>query len=306
MDVNKALELIQRKLYDWMRDFIRMLPNLLLATLVLVVGFYFSKIISRFARKTFNRFSHGAIITNLFGSFVYIFCIGITIFIALSILGLDKALTSMLAGAGIAGLAFAFAFQDIAANFMSGILITLRRPLRVGDVVKVQDYMGKVQTVNLRDTVVMTFQGQMVIIPNKEVLQNPIENFSLLGKRRMDLGVGVSYGEDLQTVKDLTLEAVSSIPGLSPGDPISFFYEAFADSSINFTIRIWVATPEQPDYLRVRSEAIQKIKKAYDEAGITIPFPIRTLDFGIKGGQTLSEMPLQFAGHNSEEASHNS
>lgn len=305
MDVNKAFELIQRKLYDWMRDFIRMLPNLLLATLVIVIGFYLSKIISRFARKTFNRLSHGAVITNLFGSFVYIFCIGITLFIALSILGLDKALTSMLAGAGIAGLAFAFAFQDIAANFMSGILITLRRPLRVGDVVKVKDYLGKVQTVNLRDTVIMTFQGQMVIIPNKEVLQNPIENFSLSGKRRMDLTVGISYGEDLQAVKDTTLKAVSSISGLSAGDPITFFYEEFADSSINCSLRIWVATPEQPDYLRVRSEAIQKIKQAYDETGITIPFPIRTLDFGIKGGQTLGEMPLQFAEQNGKKASHN-
>lgn len=301
MDVNKALELIQRKLYDWMREFIRMLPNLMLATLVIVVGFYLSKVISRFARKTFNRLSHGAVITNLFGSFVYIFCIGVTIFIALSILGLDKALTSMLAGAGIAGLAFAFAFQDIAANFMSGILITLRRPIRVGDVVKLKDYMGKVQTVNLRDTVVMTFQGQMVIIPNKEVLQNPIENYSLLGKRRMDITIGVSYGEDLEKVKALTLEAVASIEGLSPGDATTFFYEEFADSSINFSLRIWVSTPEQPDYLRVRSEAIQKIKQAYDKAGITIPFPIRTLDFGIKGGQTLSEMPLQFAGHNGTE-----
>jgi small conductance mechanosensitive channel len=306
MDINKALELIQRKLYDWMRDFIRMLPNLLLAALVIVVGLYLSKFISRFARKTFNRLSHGAVITNLFGSFVYIFCIGVTLFIALSILGLNKALTSMLAGAGIAGLAFAFAFQDIAANFMSGILITLRRPIRVGDVVKVKDYMGKVQTVNLRDTVVMTFQGQMVIIPNKEVLQNPIENFSLLGKRRMDLMVGVSYGENLQKVKDLTLEAVSSISGLSPADPITFFYEEFADSSINFSIRIWVATPEQLEYLRVRSESIQKIKQTFDEAGVTIPFPVRTLDFGIKGGQTLSEMPLQFAGQNGKEATHNS
>ncbi|MBB1286056.1 mechanosensitive ion channel [Flavisolibacter sp. BT320] len=306
MDVNKALELIQRKLYDWMRDFIRMLPNLLLATLVIVVGLYLSKFISRFARKTFNRLSHGAVITNLFGSFIYIFCIGITLFIALSILGLNKALTSMLAGAGIAGLAFAFAFQDIAANFMAGILITLRRPIRVGDVVKIKDYMGKVQTVNLRDTVVMTFQGQMVIIPNKEVLQNPIENFSLLGKRRMDLTVGVSYGEDLQKVKNLALEAVSSISGLSPGEPITFFYEEFADSSINFSIRIWVATPEQPEYLRVRSEAIQKIKQAFDETGITIPFPIRTLDFGIKGGRTLGEMPLRFADQNAKEATHNS
>lgn len=300
MDFEKALELINRKLYTWSREFVRMLPNLLLAVLILLVGLYLSKLIKRFAIKVFSRLSHGSVITNLFGSFVYLTCIGITFFIALSVLQLDKALTSLLAGAGIVGIALAFAFQDIAANFMSGILITIRRPLRVGDIIKVKDYMGKVYAINLRDTVVLTFQGQMVIIPNKEVLQNPIENFSLLGRRRMDLSVGVSYGENLEKVKLVTLQAVSGISGLSANDNITFFYEAFGDSSINFTLRIWVATTEQTDYLRVRSEAIINIKQAYDKAGITIPFPIRTLDFGIKGGQSFDEVSLSISSKNDQ------
>ncbi|HET7898592.1 MAG TPA: mechanosensitive ion channel family protein, partial [Flavisolibacter sp.] len=283
MDINNALELIQRKLTVWLQQLIKMLPNLMLAVLVIIAGLYVSKIVSRFARKVFSRLSHGVVITNLFGTFIYLTCVGVTLFAALSILKLDKALTSLLAGAGIVGIALAFAFQDIASNFMSGMLLIVRKPLRVGDVVKVKEYMGKVQNITLRDTVVMTFQGQMVIIPNKDVLQNPIENFSLLGKRRMDLTVGVSYGEDLEKVKDVTLQACAGIKGLSPNDPTTFFYQEFADSSINFTLRIWAATPEQPDYLRVRSEAITCIKKAYDDAGISIPFPIRTLDFGIKG-----------------------
>lgn len=181
---------------------------------------------------------------------------------------------------------------------MSGMLIIIRKPLRIGDVVKIKDYMGKVHAINLRDTVVLTFQGQMVIIPNKDVLQNPIENFSLLGKRRMDLTVGVSYGEDLQKVKDITMNACAGIEGLSAEDATTFFYQEFADSSINFTIRLWAATPNQPDYLRVRSEAITRIKKAYDDAGIMIPFPVRTLDFGIKGGQPLSDMPVRVANLN--------
>ena len=277
MDLTKALELIESKLINWLRVLVRMLPNLLLAVLVIVIGIYLSKIIRNFSRKMLDRLSHGRIITNLFSSFIYITCIGITLFAALSILGLDKALTSLLAGAGIAGLALAFAFQDIAANFMSGILITMRRPLRVGDIVKIKDYMGKVHAINLRDTVLQTFQGQMVIIPNKDVSQNPIENFSLLGKRRVDLTIGISYGDDLEKVKEVTLQAVSSIAGLSPQDKTMFYFESFADSSINYSLRLWAATPEQPDYLRVQSEAIMKIKKAYDEAGITIPFPIRTL-----------------------------
>lgn len=214
-------------------------------------------------------------------------------FACLSILKLDKAVTSILAGAGIAGLALAFAFQDIAANFMSGILITNRKPLRVGDIVKLKDYMGKVTAVNLRDTVVQTFQGQLVIIPNKDVSQNPIENFSLLGRRRMDLTVGVSYGEDLEKVKQRTMDAVRDIPGLAPDQETTFFYTEFADSAINYTLRIWVISPEQPEYLRVQSEAIMRIKKAYDEAGILIPFPIRTLDFGINGGKALEEVAIK-------------
>ena len=101
MDINKALALIQRTLYEWVRDFVRMLPNLLLATLVVVLGFYLSKRIKQLSRKAFHKLSHGAVITDLLASFIYIACIGVTLFIALNILNLDKALTSLLAGAGI-------------------------------------------------------------------------------------------------------------------------------------------------------------------------------------------------------------
>ena len=297
MDINKAYHLIIDKLTTWLRDLITMLPNFGLAILVVVLGFLLSGFVRRMSEKMIRRFGHVSALTHLLSSIIYIISIGVTIFIALSILQLDKAVTTILAGAGIVGLALAFAFQDIAANFMSGIFIAFRRPLRVGDIVKIKEYMGKVETINLRDTVLRTFQGQLVIIPNKEVFQNPIENFSLLGKRRMDITIGVSYGDDLEKVKEITLDAVKDINGLA-SDPVTFFYSEFADSSINFTLRLWVATPEQPDFLRVRSEAIMKVKKAYDNNEIVIPFPIRTLDFGIKGGATLSEMPIHFNNNN--------
>jgi small-conductance mechanosensitive channel len=213
----------------------------------------------------------------------------------LSILQLDKAVTSILAGAGIIGLALAFAFQDIAANFISGIFISFRRPVHIGDIVKIKDYMGKVEEINLRDTVIRTFQGQMVIIPNKDVFQSPIENFTLLGKRRIDLTIGVSYGDDLQKVEDITLEALKDIKGLCTEEQATLFYKEFGDSSINFVLRLWVSSTSQPDFLRLGSEAIKRIKKAYDENDIMIPFPIRTLDFGIKGGVPLGDVHLNGA-----------
>jgi len=182
----------------------------------------------------------------------------------LSILKLNTAVTSILAGAGIIGLALAFAFQDIAANFISGIFISFRRPLRVGDIVKVKDYMGKVEEINLRDTILRTFQGQTVIIPNKEVFQNPIENFSRLGKRRIDLWIGVSYGEDLEKVKQVTLQTLKGMKNLSSHDEITLFYQEFGGSTINFMLMLWADSPEQIIYLQVRSQAIMLLKKATD------------------------------------------
>jgi len=295
MDINEAYRLIMQKLTTWVHGFIKLLPNILISAIILVVGFFIAKKIRKVAAKLIGKVSPNQTLNNLFSSIVYIFLLGVTLFIVLSVLNLDKAVTSILAGAGIAGLALALAFQDIAGNFISGIFISIRKPLHVGDVVKIKDYMGKVEEINLRDTVVRTFQGQMVIIPNKDVFQNPIENYSLLGKRRFDLSVGVSYGDDLQKVIDVTLAAVKDIEGLAQDDETTMFYQQFGDSSINFVIRLWVNTAHQPEFLKVGSDAIIKIKKAYDENNIMIPFPIRTLDFGIKGGIALKDMPVHIS-----------
>lgn len=295
MDINKAYKLILQKLIFWLHSFIQLLPNILLAAIILVIGFFLAKKIKILAAKLIARISKNRTLDNLFTSIVYIFFIGIVIFIVLSVLHLSTAVTSVLAGAGIFGLAIAFAFQDIASNFISGVFLSFRRPLHVDDIVKIKDYMGKVEEINLRDTVIRTFQGQMVIIPNKDVFQNPIENYSLLGKRRIDLTIGVSFGDDLEKVKKVTLEAVKNIEGLSKEDEPTLFYKEFGDSSINFILRLWVNCPDQPVYLNVGSEAIMRIKKVYDENDIMIPFPIRTLDFGIKGGIPLNEMNLKVA-----------
>lgn len=293
MELNEAYKLISDKLILWARGLIKLLPNIALAAIILVLGFYLAKILRNVLRKLMRKVIKNETLDNLFSSLIYLFLLGIVIFTALSVLELDKAVTSILAGAGIIGLALAFAFQDIAANFMSGIFLSLRKPLHIGDIVKINEYMGKVEEINLRDTVIRTYQGQLVIIPNKDVFQNPIENYSLLGKRRVDIKIGVSYGEDLERVKEITINAVKDIEGLTVDDKVTLFYTEFGDSSINFTIRLWIRLSEQINFLEVQSQSIIRIKKAYDANDIMIPFPIRTLDFGIKGGVSLSEMKTE-------------
>lgn len=300
MDVGSFYELISNKLTLWVQELIKMLPNIFLAAVVLVTGIFTARKLRDLSAKLLTKVSKNKTLNSLFESVIYMFLIGIIIFISLSILQLDKAVTSILAGAGIIGLALAFAFQDIAANFICGIFISLRKPINIDDIVKIKDYMGKVNNINLRDTVMHTFQGQIVIIPNKDVFQNPIVNYTMLGKRRFDLNIGISYGEDLERVKEITLEAVKGIDGLAEGEETTFYYEGFGDSSINFIIRLWAKSPEQAIWLKVGSEAIMKIKKAYNENDIVIPFPIRTLDFGIKGGVPLKDVSLKLEETSSE------
>ena len=288
--LNDAYSIVADKVETWITGFIEMLPNLVVAILVLI----FFYVIGKFARKAVSnllgKVSVNKTITNLLETISSISILGIGIFISLSILQLDGAVTSLLAGAGIIGLALGFAFQDIASNFISGVLISIRHPFGIGDIISTNDYYGTVTKLNLRNTIIRTVTGQIVYIPNKKVFENPLENFTVTGERRIDLSCGVSYGYDLEKARDVATEAVDKLEHVLSNRGIEFYFEEFGGSSINFKIRFWVAFSTNPDFWSARSEAIIAITKAFDANDIMIPFPIRTLDFGIRGGEKLDGM----------------
>lgn len=295
MSFDQTWLLIGRKMTAWGRAFVLALPNFLLAVLTVVAFWLLARGARNVMRRLLHRVSHSEQVTYLLSQMVYIAVLTAGTFIALGILGLQKTVSSLLAGAGIVGLALGFAFQDIAANLMAGIYLSVRRPFRRGHLVKTQDFFGIVQEVNLRWTEVLTQQGQLVLIPNKQVFENPIMNYSARGTRRVDLSMGVSYGDDLERARQIAIEAVSAMPDRVPDREVELFYEEFGESSVDFVIRFWIPFQKQKDYLAARSEAIIRIKKAFDAAGITIPYPVRTLDFAVKGGEALTEV-LQEAG----------
>lgn len=165
-----------------------------------------------------------------------------------------------------------------------------KRPFKIGQVIHCEGHSGIIKHIGIRTTEIASFQGQEIIIPNKLLFQNPLINDSENVYKRIDLEVGVSYGEDLERVRDITIDAVKNIPNIQKDKEISLFYKEFGGSSINFTIMIWVEFISQLEFLNSQSEAIIAIKKAYDSEDIMIPFPIRTLDFGIKGGEKLNEV----------------
>jgi small conductance mechanosensitive channel len=290
MDFNETLQSVVDKLEGWLEGLILMLPNLVAAVLVVLVFALLARLARRVLQRVMERFSPYTQVNRLIATFGYVAVLAAGVLIALGLLNLDDTVTTFLAGAGIIGLALGFAFQDIATNFISGILLSIRRPFTEDDLIETNDFFGRVEEINLRSTHVRTFQGQIAIIPNSSVFQNPVVNYSKLGQRRIDLSCGVAYGDDLERARQLALQAVEGIDYRDHDKPVDLYYEAFGDSSINFVVRFWIAFAKQTDYLQARSDAIMRIKQAFDEGGITIPFPIRTLDFGVVGGEKLNEV----------------
>jgi len=278
------------KLISWLETTIAMLPNLVVALLVLIIFFVIGRLVRKAVAKMLRRVTSNKSIINLLETIVGVSVIGIGIFIALSILNLDGAVTSLLAGAGIIGLALGFAFQDIASNFISGIILSIRHPFGIGDIIETNGFYGTVKKMNLRNTILQTPQGQIVYIPNKNVFENPLQNYTSSGGRRIDLSCGVSYADDLRDAQKVAVEAVQELDNYDKTRDIECYYEEFGGSAINFKIRFWVKFKKNTDFWSARSDAIVAITQAFDKHDITIPFPIRTLDFGIKGGENLSTM----------------
>ncbi len=297
----KPLNNIADKLETWLEVFVTMLPNMVVAIIVLSIFFTIATVIRRITSKVVKKATDNLALQSLFSKIVYAVIVGIGIFVVLGILKLDKTVTSLLAGVGVIGLALGFAFQDIASNFVSGIILAFRTPFQVGEIIEVKGYMGKVSRANLRVTVIENFDGQEIYIPNKEVLQTAIKNYSATGLRRINLTIGVSYADDLKIAQEKAVEAIKDLNGVMVDKGIDLFYTDFGDSSVNFSIKFWIKYPDEPGFLTVRSEAIKAIKRSFDENDITIPFPIRTLDFGIEGGKELSAMSLKVSNENGSQ-----
>ena len=284
MNFSETFDAVAAKFTSWLEVAILLLPNLAGALIVLFVFWFLARMARGLVRNLLGRVSDNRQIVGLLATLAYVGVVAVGGFVALGILNLDKTVTALLAGVGVIGLALGFAFQDLAANFMSGVLMAIRRPFEIDHVIETNGFLGIVEDISLRSTLLRTFQGQIVMLPNKEVFGNAIINYSLRRKRRVDLSCGVAYGDDLEEVRRVALAAVGGLNLRDPDRAVELFFTEFGDSAINFSVRFWIDFAKQTDFLNAQSEAIIALKKAFDEAGITIPFPIRTLDFGMVGG----------------------
>jgi small conductance mechanosensitive channel len=190
--------------------------------------------------------------------------------IAIAQLGIEIA--PLLAGLGIAGFVVGFALQDTLSNFASGLMILVYRPFDVGDVIEAGGVMGTVDQMNLVSTMVLTFDNQLLVVPNKQIWGGVIRNVTHQDKRRVDMTFGIGYSDDVPKAEKVLTEIVTSHEKvLKEPEPVIRLHE-LGESSVNFVVRPWAKTD---DYWDVYWDITREVKRRFDEEGISIPFPQR-------------------------------
>ncbi|MBC2837873.1 mechanosensitive ion channel family protein [Robiginitalea sp. SC105] len=271
---------MKEKLLGWVDTLILNLPNFLIALVVFIISVILSKYISRAVDKLLQRSSMQDSMRNLISRLVSIVVILLGLFLVLGILNLSRALNTILAGAGVAGLAVGLALQGALANTYSGIVLSYVKYIKFGDWIHTNGYEGEVVNIDLRSVTLRQPDNNMVYIPNKIVVENPIKNYSTTAQSRVILSCGVGYSSDLEQVRQVVQETiVQTFEEVGSAEDIIFLYTEFGSSSINFETRFWIESTSALQVANSKTRAMIAIKGAFDSEGINIPFPIRTLDF---------------------------
>jgi small-conductance mechanosensitive channel len=265
---------IQTIFQDWLTSFLEFLPRILSAIVIFFVTLIGSGFIAKWVRKIIKKkISSQEMLQLIFMLTRWTVLVIGTIF-ALDQVNFD--VTGFIAGLGIAGFTLGFALQDIAKNFISGLLLLYRQPFNLGEIVQVSDYKGKIKEINVRDTVIETFDGELVIIPNREVFENPIINYTHTRLRRRTVMIGLGYEEDSDRAIDIFMSAIQSVSGVEEEPAPTIRAEELGDSALMLAALFWIDQQEN-DLLEVHSEVLKAIKVAAEKNHINLPYPVQTI-----------------------------
>lgn len=244
------------------------------AILILVIGLIVSRIISNVSGKLAAS-KLGSHIGSVTKNIVFYVLVLTTIIASLEVFEID--LTGILAAAGILGIVIGFAAQTSVSNIISGFFLIADKPFEIGEAIEIDGQAGYVLDISLLSTRIRTFDNRYLRIPNSTVANARIVNLSRYEIRRLDIPVGIAYKEKIQKALEVLNSVIRSNENVLIEPEPLIIITRFGESSIDFEIRVWI---QRSALFTARSELIKGIKTAFDEAGIEIPFPHRTVYFG--------------------------
>ncbi len=212
----------------------------------------------------------------------------VAVSVAFGFAGFGSILTSLATIGAAATLAIGFAMQNVIANFVAGVFIFTERPFRIGDWVEWDGYSGVVEDISLRVTRVRTFDNELLTVPNSQLTDGVVKNPVAKEQLRLKFLFGIGYDDDIDAARDIIVEEAENHPGILDDPAPSVRLTELADSSVGLQSRIWIGDPSRSDFVRIRGEYVTAVKRRFDEAGIDIPYPVRTLDGGIEMTESVS------------------
>ena len=246
------------------------IPNLIVSIIILIVGRWLARLLTKVVKKALQRAKVDEILQNFFSQLVYFALLAVVIIMALTNLGIPT--TSLIAVLGAFALAIGLALQDTLGNLASGVLIIMLRPYEDNDLVEIGDQRGTVTSVGFFHTQLRTFDNKVLLIPNSDVMDGNIINYSELDWIRVDMTFGIGYGDDLLKAKRLLQEIVSADERITDDPPAIIAVEELGDNSVNLAVRPYT---KLDDMLQVRFDITEQVKLRFDAEGISIPFPQR-------------------------------
>ena len=238
------------------------------AIIILILGRIAAGIGRKVVKKVLEKSKTDPAVVSFVGSMIYFLILIFAVLAALAKFGIQTA--SFVAILGAAGFAIGFALQGSLANFAAGVLILVLRPFKVGDYIDGAGVGGTVKDIQLFTTVLATPDNIKIMVPNGKLFGDTIKNFSGFDTRRIDFVIGIGYTSDIQKAYDVLTSLIKEDTRILSDPPTNIAVSELADSSVNFVVRPWV---KRSDYWGVKFDLTRKIKEAFDENGIEIPFP---------------------------------
>lgn len=274
----EPFRLMREQILGFAASFFSLLPNLVFGALVLLLTWGLAKVLGGLVARLLGlrhaRPSLQVALRTLARSGIWV----LGLLVAATVVFPNLTPTKALAGLGLGSVAVGLAFKDIFENYLAGLLILLRKPMRIGDDIECEGVSGRVEVITIRDSYIRERSGELVLVPNSFLYKNPVKVLTDLDRRRIELTVGVAYGEDVDAARAAIRGAFDGLSTPDSGHEVEVFAQAFGESSIDFVVRWWAgSTPVEE--LRSRDEVTAAIKARLDREGIEIPFPYRTLTF---------------------------
>ncbi|GAA0502559.1 mechanosensitive ion channel family protein [Deinococcus depolymerans] len=300
--MNWQLEPILTRFQALVQGLLNSLPNMALGVLLFLLFWFVSGVSRRTVQALAERAGQSAGIALVFGRLTGWVILTLGLLVGLTVIFPTLTAASLFGALGVSGVAIGFAFKDIFQNLLAGLLILITRPFRIGDQIVSGEHEGTVEDIQVRATLLRTYDNRRVVIPNSELYTNRVIVNTAYDRRRLAVTVGIGYGDDIAHAKRVILETLSGVEDIRPDPAPTVLVRELADFSVNLEVRYWIDPPVRREVVESQDRVLEALKPALIEAGIDLPLPTQQVLFHDQTEETDGDRARQREGWPARES----